>query len=362
MIMKNELVHEFKQDDEGAVVAKSEPDSEHDFWMLDLPQERYCGSQICCVQTIYSPNSFAMWLGQMGSGLSCCFFGESACCILKSHPRYKELLKEEEEEADKICCITVTGEWTLTKPLCFEGSKPCMKGTRQGCCCANRCAIPCVDDIDVTPTCGLLCVKCCDCFPFKFAATFAEEIDQLEPQPTDAAFAIMPVNIGDLFLVCQFCCCQQSGYIPETAYDWFGCTDESLWCCCKNSTRGLNLPENGNGYEIFLCCSAEHTCIKPRCKCEGETRFGCLINKYACPPNSDVPCACVCCGKKCCGPKRIESAPICNFAKIVDEDEYQATIVNQPKEDPKKTKADEKKTAVEKKDSPPLAEEMKERT
>ncbi|KAJ1462556.1 hypothetical protein M885DRAFT_557331 [Pelagophyceae sp. CCMP2097] len=284
------------------VVEQSEAESEFE----GLPQEYYCGSCLCCLRTLYVPKSCAQFSGMFGQGLACCINGESSWCVLPSHPRFKELHGSWSTPEDS-CCILMTGESSVVKPLFLIGDKPMVKTSWNGLCCTQRCAIPCFKDVDVAPTCGFLALKACDCYPFKFNATCLEAVAPLVRQPTDSAFAALPAKVSDLFLLCQCCCCQQASYVPESTYDAFGCQGRDRCCCCLDcACFGCQLPLDPSGYELFLCSSGQYRCVKPRCACKGNSRCGFCFTKYALPPDDDVPCACVCCGKKAFGPTSIE--------------------------------------------------------
>lgn len=128
----------------GGAVPQEEPSEATDGMLSDgsttMPQEYYCGSCCCTMDTVYMPNSLATFLGSFQRGLSLCVMAETASCVLSSHPKFDELVQGNKEG---VCCILSTGETTLVKPLWLTGTKPCFKTSSNGCCCARRCAVPC---------------------------------------------------------------------------------------------------------------------------------------------------------------------------------------------------------------------------
>ena len=206
------------------------------------------------------------------------------------------------------------------KPLFLLGTKPICKMAQSACCCARRVAVPCCGKRaapDVASSFGCCLLKFCDCAPFKASGpTCCEPVAPLASDVTDAQFSRMPVRMSDLHLICHCLCCQQVAHIPETVYDAFGFEDHSFCCCVTSDLHGLSLPATASAYEMFLCLSGQVKCVTPQLRCKGGTRFFFGFTKYVFPPDKEVPCALVVCGKKLAGPAEIEDGDAFTFAKI----------------------------------------------
>jgi hypothetical protein len=67
--------------------------------VMQMPPEEYCDSCICSVGTIYVPVSLATCLASFGRGMVLCVNSESAACVLKSHPRFDQLIEGDKENS-----------------------------------------------------------------------------------------------------------------------------------------------------------------------------------------------------------------------------------------------------------------------